>query len=91
MLVSFYEPATKTSLNNTFFSAVSRFTCDYIHCSDPRNEDSLSTNFKKLLETIDDIKFPHLGAHTLSTLKMVVINSLFSMLHMEPLHLMMVT
>lgn len=90
-LVSVYPPAKRTSLNSAFFSSLANITCEYIHCSNPRNSETVVYNFNKLTETINRIKFPYLHENMLSVLKISALNSLFNHLHRDYLHLLVIT
>ena len=90
-MVCYYPAAKRTSLNSTFFSSLSLLSCEYIHCPDVRNQQTICYNFNKMIETINLIKFPYLEPNNFSTLKLIVLNSLFNQLYFHPLHLMVIT
>jgi hypothetical protein len=90
-MVCSYPPSAMSSNNNLFFSSLLPLSCEYIKCDDPRDEDTICYNYKNLLKTINLVKFPYLSENNLSTLKLVVVNSLFNQLRQVRLHLMVIT
>jgi hypothetical protein len=91
LLVNSYPCSLLSNHSNLFFSGLQGVSCEYIRCEDPRDEDTVCYNYKNLLRTVNLIRFPYLGENTLSTLKLIVINSLFSLAHKVSLHFMAVT
>ena len=91
LLVSSYPSSPLSSNSNLFFSNLQGISCEYIRCTDPRDEDTVCYNYKNLLKTINCIRFPYLGENTLSTVKLIALNSLFSLAHRVPLHFLAVT
>ena len=47
-LVTPYQAAKRTSINSTFFSSLSSLSNEYIHCPDPRIQQTIGYNFSKL-------------------------------------------
>lgn len=48
-MVCYYPVAKRTSLNSAFFSRLTTLSCEYIHCPDVHNKETIAYNFKKLI------------------------------------------
>lgn len=90
-MICSYASSPLSSSSGAFFSSLAGLTCEYIRCDDPRDEETVCYNFRSLARTVNAIRFPYLQADSLSTLKLIVLSSLFSQLRQARLHFLAVT
>lgn len=90
-MICSYPCSALSNSSSAFFSSLAGLSCEYIRCDDPRDEETVCYNFRNLSRTVNLIKFPYLHSDSLSTLKLIVINSLFNQLRQVRLHFLAVT
>lgn len=90
-MICSYQPNPSSCNHNVFFTSLTDLSCEYIKCDDAQDLETINYNYKNFLRTINLIKFPYLNEDNLSTLKIVVVNSLFNHLHHIKIHILVIT